>query len=254
MSNESLMPSQNTVPFGFKDVDVEKKETLVKRVFSSVAERYDLMNDLMSGGVHRVWKNFMVGHISPRPHLRILDVAGGTGDISFRMSSKFPDADITLCDINPEMLDVGKKRALERGLQDRISWVCGDACHLPFPDRSQDIYTISFGLRNVTDTQGAIHDAYRVLAPGGQYLCLEFSTVVLPMLREMYEKYSFTVIPKIGQMVASDQEAYQYLVESIARFPDQKTLEQMMKNAGFERVSHINLAGGIAALHIGWRV
>jgi demethylmenaquinone methyltransferase / 2-methoxy-6-polyprenyl-1,4-benzoquinol methylase len=246
--------SHKIVPFGFKDVDFEKKETLVKRVFSSVAERYDLMNDLMSGGVHRLWKNFMVGQISPRPNLHILDVAGGTGDISFRMSTKFPDAQITLCDINPEMLEVGKKRAAERGLQDRITWICGDACKLPFADRTQDVYTIAFGLRNVTDTQGAINDAYRVLKPGGQYLCLEFSTVVLPMLREAYEKYSFSVIPKIGQMVASDEEAYQYLVESIARFPNQETMEQMMKTAGFERVTHVNLAGGIAALHMGWRI
>ncbi len=248
------MQDLKTVPFGFQDVPAENKETLVKRVFSSVAESYDLMNDLMSGGVHRLWKNFMVGQISPRPKLRILDVAGGTGDISFRMNKRFPDAQLTLCDINPEMLEVGKKRAAERGLQDRIDWICGDACHLPFEDRSQDVYTISFGLRNVTDTQGAINDAYRVLSPGGQYLCLEFSTVSLPMLREAYEKYSFTIIPKIGQMVASDEEAYQYLVESIARFPDQITMENMMKTAGFERVSHINLAGGIAALHVGWRI
>ena len=235
-------------------MEYDQKESLVKQVFSSVAESYDLMNDLMSGGVHRLWKNFMVGQISSRPDLRVLDVAGGTGDISFRMSKRLAHARITLCDINPEMLEVGKKRAIERGLQDRITWVCGDACKLPFEDRSQDVYTIAFGLRNVTDTQAAINDAYRVLSPGGQYLCLEFSTVVLPMLREAYEKYSFTVIPKIGEIVAHDRESYQYLVESIARFPDQNTLEQMMKNAGFERVSHINLAGGIAALHVGWRV
>lgn len=245
--------AQNIVPFGFKDVAYDKKENLVKQVFSSVAGSYDLMNDLMSGGVHRLWKNFMVGQISPRPSLRILDVAGGTGDISFRMSQRFSDASVTLCDINPEMIAVGQKRATERGL-DHIQWICGDACHLPFPDRSYDLYTIAFGLRNVTDTQGAINDAYRVLAPGGQYLCLEFSTVVLPLLKEGYEKYSFKVIPKIGQMVANDEGAYQYLVESIARFPDQKTMENMMRTAGFKRVSHINLAGGIAALHIGWRV
>lgn len=242
------------VPFGFQDVEYEQKESLVKKVFSSVAESYDLMNDLMSGGVHRLWKNFMVGQISPRKGLRILDVAGGTGDISFRMAHRFEDASLTLCDINPEMLEVGKKRALEKHLQDRIQWVCGDACALPFEDQSFDIYTIAFGLRNVTDTLGAIRDAYRVLSPGGQYLCLEFSTVVLPMLKEAYEKYSFTVIPKVGQYVAGDEEAYQYLVESIARFPNQGTMENMMREAGFERVTHFNLAGGIAALHIGWRV
>lgn len=248
------MPDIETVPFGFKDVPTESKETLVKRVFSSVAEKYDLMNDLMSGGVHRLWKNFMVGQISPRENLRILDVAGGTGDISFRMSKAFPDATLTLCDINPEMLEVGKKRAADRKLSHDIEWVCGDACNLPFGDRSKDVYTIAFGLRNVTDTQGALNDAFRVLAPGGQFLCLEFSKVSLPMLRESYEKYSFEVIPKIGQWVAGDQEAYQYLVESIARFPDQHALEGMMKTAGFDRVSHINLAGGIAALHMGWRI
>jgi demethylmenaquinone methyltransferase/2-methoxy-6-polyprenyl-1,4-benzoquinol methylase len=195
-----------------------------------------------------------VSQISPRPNLHILDVAGGTGDISFRMSERFPDGDLTLCDINPEMLEVGKRRAIERGLQNRISWVCGDACQMPFDDYSYDVYTIAFGLRNVTDTQGAINDAYRVLKPGGQYLCLEFSTVALPILREAYEKYSFNVVPKIGRYVARNEEAYQYLVESIARFPNQETLEGMMKTAGFERVSHINLVGGIAALHIGWRV
>ncbi|MBP6985614.1 MAG: bifunctional demethylmenaquinone methyltransferase/2-methoxy-6-polyprenyl-1,4-benzoquinol methylase UbiE [Alphaproteobacteria bacterium] len=248
------MSQLQSVPFGFKDVPLEAKETLVKRVFSSVAEKYDVMNDLMSGGVHRLWKNFMVGQISPRNHLRILDVAGGTGDITFRMHDAFPDASLTLCDINPEMLEVGKKRAQQRHLDEKINWVCGDACQLPFPDGSMDVYTIAFGLRNVTDTQGALNDAFRVLSPGGQFLCLEFSKVSLPFLRETYEKYSFQVIPKIGQMVAGDQEAYQYLVESIARFPDQQTMEAMMQQAGFQNVSHINLAGGIAALHIGWRI
>lgn len=248
------MKNQNTVPFGFQDVPVDNKETLVKKVFSSVAPSYDIMNDLMSGGIHRLWKNFMVGQICPRHNLDILDVAGGTGDISFRMHDHFPDAQLTLCDINPEMLEVGKQRAAKKGIKHRINWVCGDACRLPFEDRSQDVYTIAFGLRNVTDTQGAINDAYRVLKPGGQYLCLEFSTISLPYLRDLYEEYSFKIIPKIGNWVTGDEDAYKYLVESIARFPSQEKLETMMKSAGFEQVSYINLAGGIAALHIGWKI
>lgn len=243
-----------TVPFGFEDVTQEEKDTLVKQVFSSVAERYDLMNDLMSGGIHRVWKDFMVGQISPRKGMHILDVAGGTGDISFRMAKKFPDAQITLCDINPEMLEVGKKRAVQKGLAEKITWVCGNASDLPFQDNSFDIYTIAFGLRNVTDIPEALNEVYRVLKPGGQFLCLEFSEVVLPLFKKAYETYSFQVIPRMGQLFAQDEGAYQYLVESIARFPNQKTLEGMLRKANLERVSHKNLAGGIAALHLGWKI
>lgn len=246
--------SKTNVSFGFKEVPREEKESLVGRVFSDVAQRYDLMNDLMSGGIHRLWKNFMVGQISPHPHLKILDVAGGTGDIAFRLANEFTDAEITLCDINPDMLEVGKQRASERGLAQRIQWLQGDACQLDLSDLTYDVYTIAFGLRNVTDIPAALSEAYRVLRPGGQFLCLEFSQVILPFLRELYEKYSFKIIPKIGQLVAQNEEAYQYLVESIARFPNQETLTSMMQHVGFEHVKHTNLAGGIAALHIGWRV
>lgn len=250
------MPEQNkAVPFGFKDVARDQKDILVGKVFAAVAPQYDLMNDLMSAGIHRFWKDFMVGQISPQPNLKILDVAGGTGDIAFRMAKKFQDAEITLCDINPEMLEVGKQRAKSKlKLASAIKWICGDACALTLNDQSYDVYTIAFGLRNVTDIKAALSQAYRVLQPGGQFLCLEFSTLTHPFLRELYKKYSFKVIPKIGQLVAQNKPAYQYLVESIDRFPNQNTIATMMREVGFEQVKFINLTAGVAALHIGWRI
>ena len=251
----SRMKDKNkTYPFGFADVSREEKDDLVKRVFSGVAGRYDLMNDLMSWGVHRLWKNFMVSQITPHKAMSVLDMAGGTGDIAFRIAEKFPQASITLCDINPEMLEVGKKRASHLKYRKQISWVTGSASNLPFKDNAYEVYTISFGLRNVTDIPAALNEAYRVLKPGGQFLCLEFSQVKLPLLREMYATYSFEVIPQIGKIIAKNKEAYKYLVESIARFPNQQKLENLLKEAHFKHITHINLAGGIAALHMGWKI
>lgn len=256
--NDKTPPPDMKVPFGFQDVDREDKHHLVRDVFDRVASRYDIMNDFMSAGIHRLWKRSFVAEIPKRPNLSLLDVAGGTGDIAFRYLSSLSkissETCVTLCDINQEMLNVGQKRALKRHLPLTPRWVCGDAMALPIPSRSIDVYTIAFGLRNVTDIYQALSEAYRVLKPGGLFLCLEFSQVTLPFLNQLYTKYSFDIIPLIGQLVAKDQPAYQYLVESIARFPNQDTLVQMVETAGFKHVTYRNLSGGTAAIHKGWRV
>jgi demethylmenaquinone methyltransferase/2-methoxy-6-polyprenyl-1,4-benzoquinol methylase len=246
--------------FGNERVAPEEKTGRVRAVFESVASRYDLMNDLMSGGVHRLWKAQLIAQVKPRADAVYLDVAGGTGDIAFRYLESLPDkrpsesGSVTVCDINPSMLDVGRERAAKRGFADRIEWVEGNAEHLPFADNSVDTYTIAFGLRNVTDIDAALRDAHRVLKPGGRFFCLEFSRVVLPGLREAYDQFSFKVIPRIGQLVAKDRESYQYLVESIRRFPPQKALAKRMEKAGFDLVSVRNLSAGIAAIHAGWKL
>lgn len=240
--------------FGYKKTDADQKKKLVGKVFANVADKYDLMNDLMSGGIHRVWKNRLIGLMQPRASRRLLDVAGGTGDIAFRYRAKAgPDADITVCDINPAMLRVGQDRAVDRGYLSGINWVEGNAEKLPFDDNSFQVYSISFGLRNVPKIDDALEDAYRVLAPGGRFFCLEFSRVNNDKLRWLYDRYSFSVIPKIGELVASDRDSYQYLVESIRQFPPQDELKSRMEQAGFEDVRVINLSGGIAAIHIGYK-
>jgi demethylmenaquinone methyltransferase/2-methoxy-6-polyprenyl-1,4-benzoquinol methylase len=239
--------------FGFKNVREDEKAGLVRSVFDSVAPRYDLMNDLMSLGVHRLWKAAFIERLKPRPSMRLLDVGGGTGDIAFR----FLDAGgrtVTVCDINKEMLAVGRDRAIDRGHLKGLTWACGDAERLPFPDASFDAFTIAFCIRNVTRIPAALEEARRVLKPGGRFLCLEFSKVVLPVLDKLYDTYSFQVLPALGQAVAGDREAYQYLVESIRRFPDQEEFSWMIEEAGLERVGHENLTGGIAAIHSGWRL
>ena len=239
--------------FGFKPVDPKEKAGLVRQVFDSVAERYDLMNDLMSGGVHRLWKAALIEMIRPRAGMVLLDVAGGTGDIAFR----FLDAggsQVHVCDINESMLRVGRDRAINRGTLSGIDWITGDAMHLPVASRSVDAYTIAFGLRNVTGIDAAIAEAHRVLKPGGRFFVLEFSHVVVPGLRELYDAYSFTLLPKIGRMVAGDEAAYRYLVESIRKFPDQDNLAKRIAAAGFGQVRVRNLTGGIAAIHSGWRL
>ena len=240
--------------FGFRRVDAAEKTELVRAVFSSVAGRYDLMNDLMSGGIHRLWKSAMIDWLNPRNGQQIVDVAGGTGDIAFRILERAPKAAITICDLTPEMLSVGRDRAIDRGHLHGIDWLAGNAEALPLEEMRFDAYTIAFGLRNVADTMAALREAYRVLKPGGRFLCLEFSHVAVPALAKLYDLYSFRVLPWLGQQVAKDRDSYQYLVESIRRFPPQDRLAGMIAEAGFRNVSYRNLSAGIAALHSGWRI
>ena len=241
--------------FGFREVDPNAKAPMVRQVFDSVATNYDVMNDLMSGGIHRLWKSTLIEMIKPRPGMTLLDVAGGTGDISFRfLDAAGSGASAFVCDINEQMILVGRDRAIDRGVLDGVNWIVGDAEKVPLKSRSVDVYTIAFGLRNVTRIDAALAEARRVLKPGGRFFCLEFSRVVLPVLRDIYDQYSFTVLPRLGQMVAGDREAYQYLVESIRQFPDQESLVGRIEAAGFGQVRYRNLTGGVAAIHSGWRV
>lgn len=240
--------------FGFTAVDPTEKTAKVRDVFSRVADKYDIMNDFMSGGVHRLWKRAFVRRIRPRADHTILDVAGGTGDISFLMYDASKGADITVSDINPEMLKVGQARASDRGLTGKLKWAEANAETLPFADNSFDIYTIAFGLRNVTHIDVALREAFRVLRPGGRFFCLEFSKPVIAPLRKMYDAYSFKVIPKLGEMVANDRDSYQYLVESIRQFPHQQGLKIRLEDAGFKHVKFENLSGGIAAIHSGVKI
>ncbi len=238
--------------FGYKKVNPSDKTKLVEGVFDNVASRYDLMNDLMSGGIHRLWKNRFVQMMHPRANRKLLDVAGGTGDIAFRYRKAAGEsAKITVCDINKEMLKVGRDRAIDRGYLKGFDWVEGNAESLPFDDREFHLYSIAFGLRNVTHIDNALADAYRVLKPGGQFFCLEFSHLKNAALQKAYDEYSFRIIPKIGELVAKDRDSYQYLVESIRQFPKQAELSARLETAGFENVKVINLSGGIAAIHIG---
>jgi demethylmenaquinone methyltransferase/2-methoxy-6-polyprenyl-1,4-benzoquinol methylase len=244
-----------TASFGYRDVPAAEKAGLVRRVFESVAPRYDLMNDLMSGGVHRLWKDAAVDVLNPRPGEKFLDVAGGTGDIAFRIVRRQKDRpDVTVCDINPAMLQVGRDRAVDRGMVKGLTWITGDAEDLPFPDRSFDGYTIAFGLRNVTGIDKALAEAHRVLKPGGRFLCLEFSRMRLPPLARLYDAYSERALPFFGKLIAKDEESYKYLHESIRRFPPQPELADRMKRAGFANVSWRDMTLGVVALHSGWRV
>ncbi len=242
-----------TTHFGFRTVREDVKASLVRDVFASVATRYDLMNDLMSLGVHRLWKSAFIDWLNPRPEMKVLDVGGGTGDIAFRLLARGAGS-VTVCDVNPEMLAVGRDRALDGGFVAGLEWVCGDAEQLPIPDRSIDAYTIAFCIRNVTRLEAALAEARRVLRPGGRFLCLEFSRVVLPVLDRLYDAYSFQVLPRLGQWVANDRGAYEYLVESIRRFPDQASFAAMIAEAGLERVRVRNMSGGIVAIHSAWRI
>ncbi|HEY1963105.1 MAG TPA: bifunctional demethylmenaquinone methyltransferase/2-methoxy-6-polyprenyl-1,4-benzoquinol methylase UbiE [Rhizomicrobium sp.] len=246
-----------TASFGFREVPESEKEGLVREVFSHVARRYDVMNDLMSGGVHRLWKDALVEWLNPQPGWRVLDVAGGTGDVAFRIADavrrRGGPADILVCDINAEMIGEGVRRASEKG-EGAVEWVCGDAEALPFADAQFDACTIAFGIRNVTHIDRALAEARRVLKPGGRFLCLEFSRCEAPGLDALYERYSFDVLPRLGELVAKDAEAYRYLAESIRRFPPQKAFARMIEKAGLSRVKVRNMAGGIAALHSAWRI
>lgn len=251
--------SNTSASFGFKDVDASLKAGLVRGVFDRVAKNYDIMNDLMSGGVHRLWKDAVAARLNPQPGEVIIDCAGGTGDMARRFAKMArkaqerrggPDATINIVDYNAEMIMAG----IERGGEPEITWTVGDAQRLPLPDAYADAYVISFGIRNVTDIDAALSEARRVLKPGGRFLCLEFSRPVTEPLAKAYDAYSFKVIPQVGEWVAKDRDAYQYLVESIRRFPDQRTFAAMIEAAGFKRVTFTNFTGGVAALHQGWAI
>ncbi|MFE3836639.1 bifunctional demethylmenaquinone methyltransferase/2-methoxy-6-polyprenyl-1,4-benzoquinol methylase UbiE [Pseudogemmobacter sonorensis] len=243
-----------TTHFGFRDVPEAEKAGMVHGVFSSVASKYDVMNDLMSAGIHRIWKDAMMDWLAPRPGQRLLDVAGGTGDVAFRFLARAPDARAVVCDMTENMLVEGRKRAEAASLADRLDWVVGDAMALPFESNSFDSYTISFGIRNVTRIPDALREAYRVLRPGGRLMVLEFSQIPNDLMQKAYDLYSFNVIPAMGQMVTGDRESYQYLVESIRKFPEQERFAAMIREAGFEQVKYRNLSMGIAALHSGWKI
>jgi demethylmenaquinone methyltransferase / 2-methoxy-6-polyprenyl-1,4-benzoquinol methylase len=242
-----------TVDFGFRAVNRAEKAGMVREVFDSVAPRYDLMNDLMSLGIHRVWKQTFINTLQPRPAQTLLDLAGGTGDISFGWLRR-GGGPVLLTDINNAMLSVGRDRALNRGLADNIRFAVMNAENLPLPDRCVDRVSIAFGLRNCTDKNAVLREARRVLKPGGRFMCLEFSRVTLSALNPIYDAWSFKVLPRLGQLVAGDADSYQYLAESIRTFPDQETLAGMMRDAGLSRVTVRNLSGGIAAIHAGWRL
>jgi len=248
--------SQSTATFGYRDVDASEKPGLVRGVFDRVAGKYDLMNDLMSAGVHRLWKDAVAARLNPQPGETILDVAGGTGDMARRYAKMARDAQerrggddavIHIIDYNAEMIAAGR----ERGYPPEICWAVGDAQRLPLPDACADAYSITFGIRNVTDIPAALREARRVLKPGGRFICLEFSRPVSPVIRAAYDAWSFNAIPQIGEWVAGDRESYQYLVESIRRFPDQQTFVKMIKDAGFSNAGFTNFTNGVAAMHTG---
>ena len=276
--NTAKNPDENpeSVQFGTRDVNPDEKTRLVRDVFDSVADQYDIMNDIMSGGVHRLWKNHLIRRIRPKAGLDYLDVAGGTGDIAFRINdyinkrnknSAIPprppacghgdlkkDGSITLCDLNYDMLRVGRDRAINNGHLNDFDWVTGNAETLPLEDASVDVYTIAFGLRNVTHIDDALKEAYRVIKPGGRFYCLEFSHVKNPTFATLYDKFSYNIIPKMGELVAKDRDSYQYLVESIRKFPTQENLKERLENAGFNKTSYENLTFGIAAIHSGFKL
>ncbi len=249
--------------FGFRTVAAREKAGMVREVFDSVASQYDLMNDLMSGGVHRIWKSTLLDRLAPQPGQMLVDVAGGTGDVAIGFlkrangrasSDKRPPASAVICDINYEMLAAGVDRSAAAPFTSQLTRICGDAQSLPLTNTTADAYTIAFGIRNVTDIDAALRDAYRVLRPGGRFVCLEFSHPITEGLQKAYDAYSFKVIPWLGEIVANDRASYQYLIESIRKFPGQEAFAARIRKAGFSRVSYENLTGGVAALHMGWRI
>jgi demethylmenaquinone methyltransferase/2-methoxy-6-polyprenyl-1,4-benzoquinol methylase len=246
--------SDGTTHFGFQTVPEGEKADRVREVFTSVASRYDIMNDLMSAGIHRLWKDAMMDWLAPRPGQRLLDVAGGTGDIAFRFLKRAGQGHATVLDLTSAMLAEGRKRAEAAQLGAMIDWVVGDAMALPFPDAAFDVYTISFGIRNVTRPEAALAEAFRVLRPGGRLMVLEFSRIPNALMQRLYDLYSFNVIPAMGQAVTGDRASYQYLVESIRRFPDQETFLGMVRAAGFGNAKYRNLTMGVACLHSGWKL
>lgn len=258
MSSSDHTETSDTASFGFRDVPRAEKSGLVREVFDSVATRYDLMNDAMSLGVHRIWKDMTITRANPQPGERLIDVAGGTGDLSRLWLKKAEaararrggaPAEAIVCDINEEMLRAGAARGREG-----LAWVVGDAERLPFPDKTAHAVTIAFGIRNVTNRDAALAEMRRVLKPGGRFLCLEFSKPTTAALEGVYDAWSFNAIPRLGSMIVGDRESYEYLVESIRRFPDQAAFKAEVEAAGFKNVSATNYTGGVAALHVGWRV
>lgn len=255
MIMNELKQKIDTTHFGFEQVKMEEKAGMVRGVFDSVASSYDLMNDAMSLGAHRLWKQHFVSMIAPKNKEVLLDVAGGTGDIAFTMHKAAPKAVITICDINEQMLREGRNRQIDGNFVNApLKWVTSDAQSLPCPDRTYDSYSIAFGIRNVTNIQAALNDAYRALKFGGRFHCLEFTPEVTPALQPLYERYSFNLIPKLGEWLAKDAESYQYLVESIRQFPNRETFASMIEEAGFTNVKYQGLSGGIVAIHSGWKI
>ena len=246
--------SKETTDFGFQTVDKDEKQTMVAKVFHSVASKYDLMNDLMSFGIHRVWKRYTIEASGVRRNQRVLDVAGGTGDLTAKFSRLVGEnGEVVLADINDSMLKMGREKLRDHGIVGNVSYVQANAEELPFPDDYFDCITISFGLRNVTDKAKALRSMFRVLKPGGRLLVLEFSKPVLDPLSKIYDAYSFHILPRIGQVIVNDADSYRYLTESIRMHPDQETLKGMMEEAGFDQVSYTNMTGGIVALHKGFK-
>lgn len=247
----------NKTHFGFKEVDRDQKSNLVKNIFSNVAKKYDLMNDLMSAGTHRLWKNNMINCIDFFDNIKIIDVAGGTGDIAFRIAKKAQEKSlnyqIEVVDINPQMLEVGRSRAVDMNLFSHLNFVENDGENLKFADESFDVFTIAFGIRNFTNIDKGLREAHRVLKKGGKFICLEFSKVEDIFLQKIYDTYSFKIIPKIGEFILKDHDSYQYLVESIRKFPDQKSFTKLIENAGFSRVGYQNLTFGACAIHWGFK-
>ncbi|WBO23584.1 class I SAM-dependent methyltransferase [Sphingomonas abietis] len=243
--------TNDTVSFGYSEVAPEEKTKMVGDVFARVAQRYDIMNDAMSGGMHRLWKDQFVRRVKPRQGEAILDMAGGTGDIAFRMAKQ--GADVTVADINPSMLGVGMERAKKKGL-DGLLWAEENAETLSFGDKQFDAYTIAFGIRNVTDIPKALREAHRVLKRGGRFYCLEFSTTTWPGFKEVYDAYSHKLVPQIGKLVAHDEDSYRYLIESIRRFPDMPTFKAMIGEAGFVQAKVEPILGGLVAIHSGWKI
>ena len=247
-----MSDNPEVIDFGYRSVPLADKKPLVRAVFDSVAPKYDLMNDLMSLGIHRAWKRIFATALNPRPNRTLLDLAGGTGDISFAWLAGGGGPAI-LSDINPSMLAVGRDRALAKGHVANLSFLTADAEHLPLPSRSQDTVSMAFGLRNCTDKAAVLREAHRVLKPGGRFLCLEFSRVQVAALTPLYDAWSFHILPRLGSAIAGDADSYQYLAESIRMFPDAETLATMMRDAGLTQVRARILSGGIAAIHSGWR-
>jgi demethylmenaquinone methyltransferase/2-methoxy-6-polyprenyl-1,4-benzoquinol methylase len=251
--------NDKTTHFGYREVPEDQKAGMVHGVFTNVASKYDVMNDVMSGGVHRVWKNAMMDWLAPRAGQRLLDVAGGTGDVAFRFVKRAQakgqaGAHAVVLDMTEQMLIEGRRRAEAENLAENLEWIVGDAMALPFVDNSFDVYTISFGIRNVTRINEALNEAFRVLKPGGRLMVLEFSQLPNAAMQKAYDLYSFNVIPRMGKLIAGDSESYQSLVESIRQFPDQETFAGMIRAAGFEKVKYRNLTMGVAALHSGWKI
>jgi len=247
----------NKTHFGFKEVDRDQKSNLVKNIFSNVAKKYDLMNDLMSAGTHRLWKNNMINCIDFFDNIKIIDVAGGTGDIAFRIAKKAQEKNlnyqIEVVDINSQMLEVGRSRAIDMNLFSHLNFVENDGENLKFADESFDVFTIAFGIRNFTNIDKGLQEAHRVLKKGGKFICLEFSKVEDIFIQKIYDTYSFKIIPKIGEVILKDHDSYQYLVESIRKFPDQKSFTKLIENAGFSRVGYQNLTFGACAIHWGFK-